>query len=117
MKYRKYLVLLLLPLLLYGGIKIYQNRRIEIVSKLDESGIYQIKVMQIGSPEFPFGPVRCEVRLLQSGRTINSSVMQLKNDGKNLMEENFEITFRENDCSIMVRCEEEEPFEIIWKYE
>ncbi len=117
MKYRKYLVLLLLPLLLYGGVKIYQNRRIEIVSKTDDSGIYQIKVMQIGSPEFPFGPVNFEVRLLKSGKKINSSVMSLKNDGKNLMEENFEITFRVNDCSIMVNCEEEEPFEINWKYE
>ncbi len=70
---------------------------------------YRLTVVQVGDPDFPFGAVRCRIRLYDGNREIGREDLSLQNDGKNLVRENFEVVWGSDSVQVVAFAEEAEP--------
>lgn len=62
----------------------------------------------IGEPDFPFGATHCRFDLKEGKKTITKYRFDLRDDGCNASEENFEITWEENAVLIQTTASEQE---------
>lgn len=75
-----------------------------ITSKTSPDGLYTVSLYQIGAPEWPFGPVKAKLVLMDSkGKELDEERFSLLNDGTGVYEGNLvEIAWLEDRAEILM---------------
>lgn len=76
---------------------------------------YSVVLYQLGSPVFPFGSVRAEIRLEKDGEEIETYETEVADDGRNLGPENWTVTFSDDAVEILLHGSEQEDESITWE--
>lgn len=82
-----------------------QFKKIEIYRESSPDNEYEFVLYQIGSPSWPFGPVKAEIKVINSpGKTVDKESILIYNDGGPVYEHNVQEirwydTKLEFDCS------------------
>ena len=106
-RFRTGLLLFLLAGLIFFLLSGCAGKKV-ILSEQQPEGSHLVEVVQIGDPVFPFGPVRCQVRLYDNITLVKKESFEMKNDGKNAGPENFSVLWQSDAAEIIVTAEEEE---------
>ena len=69
---------------------------------------YRLDIYQLGEPDFPFGKSDCRLVLLKDNNKVDSIDVSVKNDGKQLYEDNFTVKWEDDRVSVTVHGEEQE---------
>ena len=79
----------------------------EIVSETSADSSYRFTVYQIGDPDFPFGSTHCRLRLTHNGFIVTEKSFDIKNDGAQAHEENFEIKWYDDRVTLTAKGQEQ----------
>lgn len=94
-----------------------EYRAVPAAEYVSPDGAWRVSVYMIGEPDFPFGPVKCRMDLLNGGKKISSAEAEVKNDGAKAGEENFEVLFTDEGAYITVKGDEMDDIHIIMYYD
>ena len=90
-------------------------RRTPVVSFTE--GGREVKVYQIGDPQFPFGQTRGRLVLLNDGRKVASVDFEVSDDGAVLQPQNFRVDWKADRVEITVYGSEQEPETITLEFD
>lgn len=101
-------IFLILILIIAGGIKYRVSyARTEVTASVSADRQHTLNVYMIGGPQWPFGPVRCELELTDGSKLITEHTFFLQNDGGPAHEDNFGIVWRTDSVQVTVSGEEQ----------
>lgn len=86
-----FLVLLALIVIAISTFVYFERfHKTEIYRESSPDGLHTFVLCQVGSPGWPFGPVKAEIRVLNAkGRTVAKEAFWVNNDGGSLYEFNI----------------------------
>ncbi|MCR5067674.1 MAG: hypothetical protein K6A14_06405 [Erysipelotrichaceae bacterium] len=90
-------------------------RRTPVVSFTE--GSREVKVYQIGDPQFPFGQTRGRLVLINDGRKVTSADFEVSDDGAVLQPQNFRADWKAECVEITVYGSEQEPETITLEFD
>ena len=67
-----------------------------------DNGSYHLIVYMIGEPDWPFGATHCRFDLFNDDRKITEYSFSIMNDGGNVHEGNFHITWNTDHVTVLV---------------
>lgn len=106
------IIIIACVVLLCGGIAglIYKinYKQTAIKTSYYSDNAYELTIYEIGEPDFPFGSSHCRFVLLDGEKEISSTDFEVQNDGKNLNDSNFDISWSNKGAKIIVNGEEQE---------
>ncbi len=99
--------IIFIVILLFVAAFIYEDQfhKTEIYRESSPNNKYVFILYQVGSPEWPFGPVKAQIKVVNSkGKTVDKESISIHNDGAGLYEYNVQEirwydTKLEFDCS------------------
>ena len=92
-----------LILILFAGIKWrISYAKTEILTSSSDNGSYHLIVYMIGEPDWPFGATHCRFDLFNDNRKITEYSFSIMNDGGNVHEGNFHITWNTDHVTVLV---------------
>ena len=114
-KNKNYLIRILVILLIVVILSVlfmpiyYMNYKTKTISEIYGDNNYKIVLKTIGESGFPFGDAKVKVTLYNDkNKKIDSFVAIIKNDGKNIGEENISVDWLEEKVEITLIGEEQE---------
>jgi len=110
------LAILAVAMVVYGLFRYTSTYRRRLVSICSNEN-YELEIYQIGDAGFPFGSVKGRTVLKADGKVISRCDYELANDGKNIGEENFEVSWESDWVTVTVLAEEEDPETVIQYYD
>ena len=98
-----FLVLLALIVIAISTFVYFERfHKTEIYRENSPDGLHTFVLCQVGSPGWPFGPVKAEIRVLNAkGRTVDKETFVVNNDGKQLCVWNI-LTVRWNESKLEI---------------
>lgn len=83
------------------------NAKTEVLVSECDDGLHTAKTYIIGEPNMPYGSVKASFELNKENNTVCSVQFDINNDGKNLDEDNFTVTWGENKVKVAIHSEEQ----------
>ena len=106
-------VALLLAILLGSFRYVYNYQKHLVISEASSDGQYELKIYQIGDPDWPFGHTHCRFVLSDNGKTIVKEDFDIADDGCIATPENFTVRWFADSVKITVRGQEQPDMEHI----
>ena len=102
-----FIVIILVSIISFVAIFIYEDqfKKREIYRENSPNSEYEFILYQVGSPSWPFGPVKAQIKVVNSkGKTVDKESILIYNDGAavykyNVQEIRWYDTKLEFDCS------------------
>ena len=106
-------IIIALILVCLHGIYTYKTKyeETEIASYISADEKYELRISQVGTPEFPYGKGKCRLKLYSDNEEINRKDIEVYNDGKIPSEEDFKVLWHEDRVAVTVSGEEMEDLE------
>ncbi len=86
-------------------------RKTEVLSS--SNGDYRISIYMIGEPEFPYGYTKWGFALYNGKTKITNESLSLLNDGQNVTEDNFHVTWGDNTVTIIASGSEQNDIKFV----
>ena len=80
-------------IILFVSAFIYEDqfKKTEVYREKSPDSAYEFVLYQVGSPSWPFGPVKAEIKVMDSiGKTVDKESILIYNDGAPVFEYNVE---------------------------
>ncbi len=98
-------IIVLCPILVISGIKIYDCIPKTVDSKEFES--YTVELQALESPVWPFGPQEGRFVLKKDSKTISKTEFTLRNDGKYMDSSNWKVEWNDDKVIVTIIGEEQ----------
>lgn len=86
-------------------------------TSVSSDGIYELELLAIGEPEFPFGSASGRLVLKKEGEKITKTDFELYNDGGSISSNCWEVTWYEDYVEVILSGEEQNDEQIILYFE
>ena len=86
------IIIILVAIISFVAIFIYEDqfKKREVYRENSPYNGYEFVVYQVGSPSWPFGPVKAEIKVINSaGKTIDKESISIHNDGAGIYKHNI----------------------------
>ena len=80
----------------------------EVLQSVSPDERFNLKIYMIGEPEWPFGPTHCRYDFCEEKKILEKYSDTIFNDGKNAVQEDFEIYWQKDSVNLIVHGEEQD---------
>lgn len=106
--------IVILTVVFWGSIVyVTEYQKTVCATEVSPNGIYELELISVGEPDWPFGLTKGSLVLKSDGKKIDQADFELRNDGKMISESCWKVIWREACAEVILSGEEQQDQTII----